>query len=243
MKFIIFICVFTSSLLASQKEEPKAKAESIYPLVIDSLLEANLPYSYQAKVTESDSKSSTLYFDFFYWKKEKQFGLRYQSSGVTPNKHIWYFKKSKETWTLDSAGGRIRKIANHKKLESVNGSQVNYWLVYPYFLLHKDYHLIRDTLLSAETRQVFVKTKMPFPYYKVYFEFHPQTLLLQKIDLHTYNRSLTKSLIFHRKLVKEKSVLSHITLINYRDGSKAKFTFSDQQKITQLPPGFFPLPK
>lgn len=189
-----FLFLWLATQTATAAESPK------YPSVLEEIAAANLPAGVCLKIEESSfhpmSGEKKAVFKLYIEEKSRTFGMQYLSAALNPAKSAIFLNHGEDLWTLDSTGGQVRKIAYYKKSESVNGTPLIYWDIFPLLLVQRPYEITADKSLSANTRAIQLKSNERSIFKRIQFQFDKNSRLLRKINLFSHNRQLRKEIIF-----------------------------------------------
>ena len=231
----VALCAVFSGDVRGQKPKPES------PPLLDSLYNASFPKSYDCLLEEEHTDAFTFKNKsrarVYFLKPNREFALYFQKSPANPTKKIWMQDGGKNIWTLDSLGGRLRKIGAHKKREPMNGPGLNYWLWLPNLYTYPHYSLEEDVMENGQ-RRVTLATTNPNPYQMVRFYLNPKSYRVDSLKVYAYGNYLSKKMQLIYASLKKRGLPDSVIITDYANQATIRQAYSDCRKAARLPKSF-----
>jgi hypothetical protein len=240
MKFI-FIFLFLQSVFG-------ADSQDVFPSVLDSVILRNVPDRVYLKVHERhqafSGKVTKSRYNLHITGRGQTVGITYDSSRVNSRKKILITDFGMDVWTLDSAAGRVRKIAIHKKKESLNGPGPSYWDMYPVVLLNREYRVISDSILDSSTRMLRLDPGKRNLYKEIRFIVDIRDLFLKRIQCLRGTRYISIDMQFEPLTGKagRRFPFTAILLKDRHSGDQTRLQFIKSKTLSEFPRDILDIP-
>ncbi|MFC1584790.1 outer membrane lipoprotein-sorting protein [Fibrobacterota bacterium] len=223
-------------------------AVSVFPKVLDSLAQQNLPVSFKLKVKEIHTSSVGLekesLFYLYVADRGRRVGIAYEKSPLNPKKTVFSNNYGMDIWTLDSAGGRLRKIAFHKMKEPVNGTDFSYWDIFPLILLGREDTLKSDTGEEGGKRLLRLYPGDRSAYGEIQLFMEKQDMYLDRIGCFTHSGKLYKEMLMRKSAKKKRKFFRFrsILLKDLKKGTQTEHQFLKIERLKKFPEKISGLP-
>ncbi|MBF0431332.1 MAG: hypothetical protein HQK83_08645 [Fibrobacteria bacterium] len=211
------------------------------------LIKANMSESGKVQVKEAYTTSLgqvfNSRFDVFWTKYGETIGIVYHASNANPKKSILMANCGEDIWSLDSAGGQVRKIAPHKKREPINYTGLSYWDIFPYVLIDRFYRKGVTIQEDGLTTKLSVSAPKRSPYSHFVFQYEKKSKKLRQVKYFNFKKTHLKTIDFTLSGKKDRAIpFTKITLYHHVYNTKIVHQIIKSEKGSTFPEKLLNIP-